>query len=119
MIGGAAVVALATGRLAVGDNDVELAVHGLPPDRFGYFLMAADTSWIPVASGILCLAGPQFRLDSNILNSGPAGVVTLTVDLTNLPQGQTFAPGQTWLFQLWRRDGPSSNFSSNLAFTWQ
>ena len=40
-------------------------------------------------------------------------------DLNNLPQGTTVSPGETWHFQLWHRDGPTSNFSGSLGFTWE
>ena len=54
-----------------------------------------------------------------IFISRAAGLMTFTPDMTDLPQNQTFQPGDTWYFQLWYRDGAASNFSSSLCFTWQ
>ena len=45
--------------------------------------------------------------------------MTFAVDLTNLPAGTVVLPGETWSFQLWHRDGSTSNFSSSLALTWE
>ena len=116
---GGASVLVATGSLAVADNDVSFVVSGLPNSQFAYFLMSATTATIPVASGLLCLGGPQIRFNQDVLNSGTSGGVSFSPDLTNLPQGTTVLPGETWHFQLWHRDGPTSNFSSSLGLTWE
>ena len=42
-----------------------------------------------------------------------------TPDLTNLPQGQVLNPGETWFFQVWHRNGATSNFSTSLGVTWE
>ena len=58
-----------------------------------------------------------------VLFSGSAGEMTFSPDLTNLPQGIVFQPGETWNFQLWYRDIVGPNFTSNtsdgLAVTFQ
>ncbi len=108
----------ATGSLTISDNDVNLVVLGLPQGEPAMMLMAATTWHAPLGNGLLCLGTPQVRFDGQILNSGPTGSVSLSPDLTNLPQGTVVQPGETWTFQLWHRDGSSSNLSSSLSLTW-
>ncbi|MEL6431311.1 MAG: hypothetical protein AAFR54_19215, partial [Planctomycetota bacterium] len=74
-------------------------------------------------SGNLCLGGGIGRLifPGQIINSGASGVLSLTVDLTQIPRPATVVSvmaGETWNFQGWFRDtnamGASSNFSNGL-----
>lgn len=116
---GAASVLAATGSSTLADNDVNLVVSGLPAGEFGYFLMSDTTVQLPVASGVLCLGAPQLRFSGDVLNSGSGGVMLFTPDLTNLPQGQVLNPGETWFFQVWHRNGATSNFSTSLGVTWE
>ncbi|MFT7676254.1 MAG: hypothetical protein ACI8QC_000223 [Planctomycetota bacterium] len=109
----------AGGSLTIADNNLSLMVSGLPLNQFGYFLMSESTASNPVGSGVICLGSQIYRFNGNILNSGFSGLMNLSPDLSNLPQGQVFMPGSTWYFQLWHRDGATSNFSSSLGFTWQ
>lgn len=109
----------AGGSLTVSDNNLSLTVAGLPLNQFGYFLMSETTASNPVGSGVICLGGPQYRFNNSVLSSGFSGLMGFSPDMGNLPQNQTFLPGSTWYFQLWHRDGTSSNFSNNLCFAWQ
>ena len=92
---------------------------GLPVQVFAYFLMSESRASLPVGSGVLCLGPPVLRFNHDVLNTGTGGAVAFSPDLAQLPQGQVVLPGETWRFQLWHRDGASSNFSSSLAFTWE
>ena len=112
-------VLVATGSLSVIANDVNLVAEHLPLSQFGYFLLSASRDTIPVSAGVLCLGAPQLRFNQDVLDSGTAGSMSFSPDLTSLPQGQVVQAGETWYFQLWHRDGPDSNFSSSLAFTWE
>ena len=112
-------ILVATGSAAIADNDVNFVVTRLPASEFGYFLMADSSAQIPAASGLLCLGAPQLRFSTDVVNSGAGGAVAFSPDLTNLPQGQVVNPGETWFFQLWHRDGASSNFSTSLGVTWE
>ena len=49
-----------------------------------------------------------------MLNSGATGEVSFTLDLTDLPQGTVFIPGDTWYFQLWFRDVFTSNTTDGI-----
>jgi Right handed beta helix region len=116
---GVASILKATGSLALVDNDVNLVAADLPASEFGYFLMSQNSASFSVASGVLCIGAPQIRFSADILNSGAAGTMSFSPDNTNLPSGLNFQAGETWIFQLWHRDGLSSNFSSSLGFTWE
>ncbi len=108
-----------TGSTSIADNDVNLVVLDLPSGEFTMPLLSASTDRLPVASGLLCLGAPQIRFTGNIQSSGSTGSVSFSPDLSNLPQGTAVQPGETWTFQLWHRDGASSNFSSSLSLTWR
>ena len=80
----------------------------------------------PPSQGNLCLNHPIVRLShapGGILFSGPSGLMVFPMDLTALPQGVVFQPGENWNFQCWFRDfvGPNStsNTSDGLSITWQ
>lgn len=113
------------GSNEVSDNDILLRTTGLPPNTFGFFIMSALPLFVPNfagSQGILCLDAPQLRFNEFVLNSGPAGQVSLQVDLTDLPLGATVLPSETWYFQYWHRDSnPSltSNTSSAVAVLFQ
>lgn len=70
------------------------------------------------SQGNLCLGPPILRFANDVGCSGPEGVSTLTLNLTSLPQGTVFQPGETWNFQFWFRDelaGFTSNTSDGLS----
>jgi len=104
----------ASGSASVADEDLTLDVVGLPTDEFGYFLMSQASAYVPgfgSSEGILCVGPPQLRFSMDVLSSGATGAVSFAPDFHALPQGVTFEPGSTWHFQLWFRDGTSSNTS--------
>ena len=103
------------------DNNFTIIGQDLPKNKFAYFIMSENQTFIPGAGGSqgnLCVGSPQIRFSAFVLNSGSSGTVSLTPDLYNLPQGATFQPGEEWNFQLWYRDNnPSatSNFTDGLT----
>lgn len=109
------------GTPVVQANDLTLGGTQLPLDQFGYFLMSESTAFVPLfggSSGNLCLGGKLYRFSGpptgQVLNSGPTGEMFFSPDLTNLPQGAVFLPGNTWYFQLWFRDAdPVNGHTSN------
>ena len=107
------------GSLVISNNQVQLNALHLPTSQFGYFVMSRTTANAPVGSGRLCLGAPLYRFNTSVLNSGASGTMSFSPDLTALPQSQVFLPGETWSFQLWFRDGTTSNFTNGLGFTWQ
>ena len=95
-------------------NHVFLDVDNLPAFQWGQFLMSQSQAQTPIASGVLCLGGPQVRLPSTVGNSWIKGAVGYQLDLTNLPPAANIMLGQSWFFQYWYRDSGSSNFSNAL-----
>ncbi len=97
---------------AVGSSDVlmqdlTLNSSNLPLSVFGYYLMSPARAAVQLpapSEGLLCVGGPLYRLNGQILHSGATGTMTLALDFNNLPQGQVFQAGSTWNFQLWHRD---------------
>ena len=100
-----------------------LNVSDLPPNSFGFFLVSRvrDLVAMPGGSqGTLCLGSAigRFVGPGQIMQSGPEGTFSLTVDPTTIPSpsGPVLPSfGETWHFQAWYRDanpGVTSNFSS-------
>ena len=109
-------------------NRMTLTADRLPPNEFGFFLVADQPGFVanPGGSdGNLCLGGAIGRYNqlSEIQFSGLERIIRLDLDLpdTPTPTGPTsIMAGQTWHFQAWFRDntgGPSSNFSEAVEVT--
>lgn len=108
----------ATGSDEVADDDLELEVMGLPASEFGYFVMGRNPATINISAGVLCIGAPQYRFAKYPLGTG-AGSVVFGVDMSSLPQGQVFLPGDSWIFQLWHTDGGTMNFSEAVGVTFK
>ena len=114
----------AEGSTVIALNNFTLLGTQLPTNEFGYFLMSDAKDFVPLfggSSGNLCLGAPIIRFSTpptgEVLNSRDIGEMEFKPDLTNLPQGTVFLPGDTWFFQLWFRDwvgGPTSNTTDGL-----
>ncbi|MEM6672542.1 MAG: hypothetical protein AAF726_06835 [Planctomycetota bacterium] len=120
----------AVGSTAVVDNDLVLQGFGLPLQSFGYFLGSQTQDFVANAGGSagnLCLGGAIGRaVGGSTVNSGNGGFVTVTADLTAIPQptGPVMVMvGETWNFQCWFRDSiggtASSNFTDGVSVTFQ
>ena len=101
------------GSTQLHDAELTLRAHFLPAHQFGYFLASQSQAYVPNfggSAGILCLGPPIFRFNKpgQIQNSGSCGIMELSVDFSNLPNGVTFLPGNTWYFQAWFRDLPAA-----------
>ncbi len=113
----------ASGSASIADANLTLSVTQLPTDALGFFLISqarADVPGFGGSQGVLCLGQPIARWSSIVLQSGTAGQVSLTSDLTNLPQTVVPTPGATWNFQYWTRDAnpaSTSNTSNGMAVT--
>jgi hypothetical protein len=118
---GSVALLTASGSAVVADNALTLQVNALPPSKFGYMLMSNTQGFVGLfggSQGNLCLGGSIVRFSKNVLNSGTAGSISFSPDLTALPQGTVIAPGSQWNFQFWFRDnnpGATSNTSNGLA----
>ena len=118
---GSVALLAASGSAVVADNALTLQVDLLPQSKFGYMLLSDTQGFVGLfggSQGNLCLGGSMVRFSKNVLNSGAAGSVSFSPDLTALPQGTVIAPGTQWNFQFWYRDsnpGATSNTSNGLA----
>ncbi len=121
-----------TGTLGV--SGLHMEADGGPLGQFGFFLVSAGAhAGAPVSDGLLCLGSPIGRYNSvagGVRNSigqfQGAGVLVNLVGTSSVgtgfdvpaalpsPPGGTIVGGSTWMFQLWYRDGPNSNFSNGL-----
>ena len=127
---GAGASLVMNGSAIAADNDLTLDVRNLPADSLGYFLTSMDTIFLAGAGGSagdLCIASTAIgRYAGNVLDSGAAGSVSFSPDLTAIPgpTGTVAAmAGETRFFQYWTRDlsggNSTSNFSTAAGITFQ
>ena len=104
----------------------------LPANSFGFLLTSQTQNFVPNPGGSLgnlCMSGNigRFVGPGQIMSSGSVGEWSLALDLTQIPQGATFASviaGETWNYQGWYRDitpggAQSSNFTPGLEITYR
>ena len=120
-------VLLATGSDVAGGNPLTFTASQLPTVQFG-FLVASRTQALiqnPGGSqGDLCLGSPIARFNSQVVNSGAAGAVSVDIDTLAIPLSPNvpILAGETWNFQLWHRDSnptPTSNFTDAVSILFQ
>tara|TARA_R110002126_G_scaffold41590_29_gene120995 strand:+ start:3155 stop:4516 length:1362 start_codon:yes stop_codon:yes gene_type:complete len=119
-----------------GPTAYHLEGTGGPEDEFGFFLVAATYSspGISVGNGLLCLQLPIGRYNQNAGgvwnslgafdaqgtfqsitgNSSVGSGFDVPFQLPSTPGG-FITPGDTWSFQMWFRDGLSSNLSNGIT----
>ncbi len=121
---------LAYGSAEAAANELTLLATNLPAMAAGFFITGTMTALVPNpggSAGTLCLGGPIGRYvgPGQILFSGPAGVFSLPLDLTQIPTPTgpvSVLAGETRYFQAWYRDanpGNTSNFTSALEVVFQ
>ncbi|MCP3916748.1 MAG: hypothetical protein GY711_14425 [bacterium] len=104
----------AVGSETVAQNELTFLVDGLPQGSFAFLLAsrgAADRPFHARQAMLLCLADPLERASG--VFGGPAFQHTVSVpfDLTSSPNGIVVLPGERWRFQVWYRDGGTTNTS--------
>ena len=104
------------------DNALTIVVESLPLNSLGYFIHSESGGIVqnPGGSfGLLCIAGsPIGRFANDVLDSGAAGQVTFSPDLTALPTVNGPVPalaGETRYFQFWHRDSVGGSATSNFS----
>lgn len=107
------------GNQSIGSTHTFYCVD-MPINTFGYAIASRNVANINLAGGglgRLCMTGSGRYVDQ-VASSGASGMLTTTINPTNLPQPTGFvsaAAGETWHFQYWHRDigpaGASFNFS--------
>ncbi|MEZ5976551.1 MAG: hypothetical protein R3F17_05620 [Planctomycetota bacterium] len=122
-------------------SGLRVTALGGPPGEFAFLLVGtgASSPGTSMGGGRLCLrtAAPnligRYNIAGTAMNSlGQFDSTTYYQNLSTpsfppnyfyvpdtlpLPGTPSIAAGQTWFFQLWHRDGSSSNFSNALAVT--
>ncbi len=101
----------------VEDSLVVLRATDLPVNVFGYFLLSeSGSSGTPLGSGLgtLCIGQPLFRWHASVGATDAAGERTVFLPMSDLPiPNGSIAPGETWFFQYWHRDGSQLSGMSN------
>lgn len=104
----------ATGLPIAGANTIQLVASGLPLNQFGMFVTSRTKQFatppIAISNGNLCLGGiiGRFNGPGQIKSTGASGQIDLFLDMRSIPEGPNIiaaAPGDTWNFQVWYRDG--------------
>lgn len=120
---GSAAVLTPSGSASIAAANLTLSVGQLPTNALGYFILSqarADVPGFGGSQGVLCVGQPIARWSAIVLQSGAAGQVSLTTDLTDLPPTVIPTAGATWNFQYWTRDAnpaATSNTSNAAAVT--
>lgn len=100
-----------------GAGDLVLHADGLPGGSLGLFFYGASAQAAnPLGGGFLCVGGgaPVWRL--GVVGTAPGEqTVSWSLDYQAPPAaGAQIAPGSTWNFQFWFRDGASSDLTDAL-----
>ncbi|MCB9915592.1 MAG: FG-GAP repeat protein [Planctomycetes bacterium] len=102
------------GTTSVAANDFELVATGVPAGEPGLFFYGSTQVQDPFGDGFRCVGGGIFRL--NIVAADAGGQAALAVDLANpREEAGRILPGSSWNFQVWYRDGGSTNSGFNLS----
>lgn len=119
--GRAATITAVGTHLLASPTVTALVAHGLPEQTFGFFLVGSGANSVtpPGSNGVLCLGGAIGRYSSLIHNTDRTENMGIVINRSALPvnPARAIAPGETWRFQAWYRDGGSSNFSDAVAVT--
>ena len=105
-----------TGSNSFAANDLTLIAVSMPPNAFALMARSPLQFSAPVGGGTICLGDPIVRLD--LTQSDLLGQLSYNVDVNAPAFGGPVAIGETWNYQLWYRDGASSNFTDAVEVTW-
>lgn len=105
-----------TGSSSVAANDLILVGSGFPPSTFGLVARSMVTGFGLVGDGVICIDNPIIRME--IIQAGTLGGVVYPVDASAAAIGGAVMAGETWHYQIWYRDGQSSNFSDAISVPW-
>jgi len=119
-----------SGSVEVADNSFSLTASDLPQNAFAFIIVSQTQGFSANpggSSGNICVAGEVGRnVGGMIQNTGSAGSIMVTADLTAIPQPNgpvAVMAGETWNFQGWHRDSvggmATSNFTNGLEVTFQ
>lgn len=100
-------------------NQIGLVAADLPDNQVTLFLGSRSQAFVPLfggSQGNLCLGGNLARFTrTGEVGRAVGGLRRVRVLLDRIPEppsmNTSVAPGETWYFSAWFRDGASSNFS--------
>ena len=106
----------------LGPGLLQVCGSSLPPGQFGYLLGSSGPDMIVMPGGSvgnLCLSvGADFgRYVAQIQQFSPTGIACTVVDFSAIPTAfgpRSLFSGDSWYFQMWYRDGNTSNFTPAL-----
>jgi hypothetical protein len=101
----------ALGSAAAASQHITLGANAANPSVPGMFLFGFAPVQVPLGVGNRCVGGGLQRLP--VLMTNASGAASFPLDF-NAPYGAAFTAGATLYFQLWYRDGSSSNLSDGL-----
>ncbi|MEM8712574.1 MAG: hypothetical protein AAGG01_16595, partial [Planctomycetota bacterium] len=100
---------LGAGSASVATNDLILQGSSLPQNSLALAIASRTQGFVQspgTSVGNLCLGGAIGRFVGQASSSGATGTVSVSVDLTAIPQPNgpaSAAAGESWSFQLWHR----------------
>jgi hypothetical protein len=106
------------GNIFPENNSLRVLATDTAKNQLGYVIVSQTQGFVSQAggsSGNLCLGGSIVRLRDQAHDSGPSGVIAVSVDLPSLGA----LAGETWNFQAWFRDQGTSNFTDAVSVTLQ
>lgn len=105
------------GTPSIAANDLAFTVVDLPVGQPGLYYYGPGETMQAFGDGWRCVSGPPGSIGRlwPFVQSGPLGIATKALDLTNLPSGGSVMPGQTLRFQLWYRDPVAGAAGFNLS----
>lgn len=121
----------ASGSLTAVNNDLTLMTNGLPTSSIGFYFVSQGNGIVIAPGnkvGNLCIMHSiGGRHNNNILQTGTGDMVSLSIDMTNIPQASggpaMVVAGSTWYWQYWYRDDAmfqgAANFCSGVGLTFQ
>lgn len=105
-----------SGSNSIAANDLLFVAASLPPVTFGLVARSPLQASAPVGSGTICITNPIIRME--VVQADFLGQLLYPVDTSAAAPGGPVAVGETWNYQIWYRDGASSNFTDAVEVTW-
>ena len=108
------------GTPVLAQGDLLLRATGCAIQEWSYFIMSQSQGFVPGfagSAGNLCVGAPIVRINLNMVQLRKTNLVgerAYLMDFSGAPEDQILI-GETWNFQLWFRDGTTSNTSDGIS----
>ena len=104
------------GSTSITANDLTLVATGMPSSTFALVARSMESGLTFVGDGVLCIDTPIIRME--IIQADIFGGVNYPVDASAAAVGGAVMAGETWHYQVWFRDGMSSNLTDAVSVPW-